>query len=178
WAVELFEKLGLPASILGQIVQPGTCLGPLLPSVAETAGLSAVPVYATGGHDTASAVAAAPAEGHDWLYISSGTWSLMGVELDEPVINNRLLEMNLTNELGAGGKVRLLKNIAGLWLLQECRRAWALAGSEFSYQELADQAAAAPPFTAVLDPDAFLEPGNMPKRISEYCRRTGPQCPE
>jgi rhamnulokinase len=172
WAVELFEKLKLPASILGQIVEPGTSLGPLLPSVAATAGLSAVPVYATGGHDTASAVAAAPAEGSDWLYISSGTWSLMGAELDEPVINNRLLEMNLTNEMGAGGKVRLLKNIAGLWLLQECRRAWALEGAEFTYDDLARQAAAAKPFVAILDPDAFLEPGDMPRRIAEYCKST------
>lgn len=172
WAVELFEKLKLPASILGQIVEPGTSLGPLLPSVAATAGLSAVPVYATGGHDTASAVAAAPAEGSDWLYISSGTWSLMGAELDEPVINNRLLEMNLTNEMGAGGKVRLLKNIAGLWLLQECRRAWALEGAEFTYDDLARQAAAAKPFISILDPDAFLEPGDMPGRIAEYCKST------
>ena len=177
WAVELLQKLDLPATILGQIVQPGKRLGPLLPSIAETAGLSAVPVYATGGHDTASAVAAAPAEGRDWLYISSGTWSLMGAELDEPVINNRLLEMNLTNEMGAGGKVRLLKNIAGLWLLQECRRAWALEGAEFTYDDLARQAAAAKPFVAILDPDAFLEPGDMPGRIAEYCKSTGQRPP-
>src|SRR5260221_12210527 len=122
WATELFDKLGLPTSILAEIVPPGTCLGPLLPTLAESAGLPAVPVYATGGHDTASAVAAAPAEGRDWLYISSGTWSLMGAELDEPVINDRLLAMNLTNEMGAGGKVRLLENIAGLWLLEGCPR--------------------------------------------------------
>jgi len=177
WATELLDKLGLPTSILTEIVSPGTCLGPLLPWVAESAGLSSVPVYATGGHDTASAVAAAPAEGRDWLYISSGTWSLMGAELDEPVINDRSLAMNLTNEMGAGGKVRLLKNIAGLWLLQECRRAWAQEGAEFSYEDLANQAAAAKPFTAILDPDAFLEPGDMPKRISEYCKSTGQRPP-
>jgi rhamnulokinase len=177
WATELFDKLGLPTSILAEIVPPGTCLGPLLPPVAESAGLSPVPVYATGGHDTASAVAAAPAEGRDWLYISSGTWSLMGAELDEPVINDRLLAMNLTNEMGAGGKVRLLKNIAGLWLLQECRRSWAKEGAEFSYEDLANQAAAARPFTAILDPDAFLEPGDMPKRIGEYCKSTGQRPP-
>ncbi len=177
WATELFDKLGLPAGILTEIVPPGTCLGPLLPSIAGTVGLPAVPVYATGGHDTASAVAAAPAEGRDWLYISSGTWSLMGAELDEPVINDRLMAMNLTNEMGAGGKVRLLRNIAGLWLLQECRRAWALEGAEFSYEDLARQAAAAKPFTAILDPDAFLEPGEMPGRISEYCKSTGQRAP-
>jgi len=177
WAVELFEKLGLPARILGKMVTPGTRLGPLFPAVAEPAGLSSASVYATGGHDTASAVAAAPAEGRDWLYISSGTWSLMGAELDEPVINNRLLEMNLTNEVGAGGKVRLLKNIAGLWLLQECRRAWTLEGAEFTYEDLARQAAAAKPFTSILDPDAFLEPGDMPRRIAEFCKSTGQRAP-
>src|SRR5258708_35263051 len=101
----------------------------------------------------------------------------MGVELDQPVINDRLMAMNLTNEMGAGGKVRLLRNIAGLWLLQECRRAWALEGAEFSYEDLARQAAAAKPFTAILDPDAFLEPGDMPGRISEYCKSTGQRPP-
>jgi rhamnulokinase len=177
WATELFDKLGLPKSILPEIVPPGTCLGPLLASVAEPAGLPGGQVFATGGHDTACAVAAAPAEGRDWLYISSGTWSLMGAELDEPVINDRVLPMNLTNEMGAGGKVRLLKNIAGLWLLQECRRAWAQEGAEFTYDDLAQQAAAARPFVAILDPDAFLEPGDMPRRISDYCKATGQRAP-
>src|ERR1700730_14555797 len=101
----------------------------------------------------------------------------MGAELDEPGINIRLLEMNLTNEMGAGGKVRLLKNIAGLWLLQECRRAWALEGAEFSYEDLARQAAAGQPLSAVLHPGAFLEPGDMPRRISEYCKSTGQRAP-
>ncbi len=177
WATELFEKLDLPVSILAPLVNPGTRLGPLLDSVAETAGLGAVPVFATGGHDTASAVAAAPAEGRDWLYISSGTWSLMGAELDEPVINDQLLAMNLTNEIGAGGRVRLLKNIAGLWLLQECRRAWSLEGVEYTYEELARQAFAARPFPAILDPDAFLEPGAMPRRIAAFCKSTGQPAP-
>src|ERR1039458_7492006 len=127
----------LPTDILPEIVAPGTLLGPLLDSVAEAAGLGAVPVYATGCHDTASAVAAVPAEGANWCYISSGTWSLMGAEWDEPVINERVLAENLTNEIGAAGKVRFLKNIAGLWLLQECRRAWALEGAsrEYTYDE-------------------------------------------
>jgi rhamnulokinase len=178
WATELLEKLGLPSSMLTEIVPPGTLLGPLLPALADTAGLGAVPVFTTGGHDTASAVAATPAEGRDWLYISSGTWSLMGAEIDEPVVNTRCMEMNLTNEIGAGGKVRLLKNIAGLWVLQECRRAWALEGSEFSYEELAQMAASAKPFAAIIDPDAFLDPGDMPRRIVAYCRSTGQQAPE
>jgi rhamnulokinase len=178
WAFELLERLGLPTTIFPEIVPPGTLLGPLLPHVAEETGAGEVPVYATCCHDTASAVAAVPAEGDGWCYISSGTWSLMGVELTEPIINQRSLELNFTNEIGATGTVRFLKNIAGMWLLQECRRAWALEGREYSYDELAQLAAAAPPFTAVIDPDAFLEPGRMPEKIAEYCRRTGQPAPE
>jgi rhamnulokinase len=178
WAFELLERLGLPTTIFPEIVPPGTLLGPLLPHVAEETGAGEVPVYATCCHDTASAVAAVPAEGDGWCYISSGTWSLMGVELTEPIINQRSLELNFTNEIGAAGTVRFLKNIAGMWLLQECRRAWALEGREYSYDELAQLAAAAPPFTAVIDPDAFLEPGRMPEKIAEYCRRTGQAAPE
>lgn len=177
WATELFEKLGLPAGILPPLIAAGTPLGRLLPSVADAAGLGPVTVYATGSHDTASAVAAAPGEGRDWLFISSGTWSLMGAELDEPVINDAILAANLTNEIGAGGRVRLLKNIAGLWPLQECRRAWALEGQEFSYDDLARQAASAKAFSAVLDPDAFLEPGDMPRRIADFCKSTGQSVP-
>jgi len=142
WAFELLERLGLTSTILPEIVPPGTLLGPLLPHVAEETGAGEVPVYATCCHDTASAVAAVPAEGDGWCYISSGTWSLMGVELAEPIINQRSLELNFTNEIGAAGTVRFLKNIAGMWLLQECRRAWALEGREYSYDELAQLAAA------------------------------------
>ncbi|MGC8794938.1 MAG: rhamnulokinase, partial [Bryobacteraceae bacterium] len=178
WATELLERLGLPTEILPEIVPPGTLLGPLLPHVAEETGAGPVPVYATCCHDTASAVAAVPAQGEGWCYISSGTWSLMGVELAEPIINQRSLELNFTNELGATGTVRFLKNIAGMWLLQECRRAWALEGREYSYDELARLAAEAPPFRAIIDPDAFLEPGRMPEKIADYCRRTGQAMPE
>ncbi|MDW8131201.1 MAG: rhamnulokinase family protein, partial [Bryobacterales bacterium] len=178
WAFELLERLGLPTAILPEIVMPGTLLGPLLPHVAEETGAGDAPVYATCCHDTASAVAAVPAEGDGWCYISSGTWSLMGVELAEPVINPASLELNFTNEIGAAGTIRFLKNIAGMWLLQECRRAWALEGREYSYEELAQLASAAPPFAAVIDPDAFLEPGRMPEKIAEFCRRTGQQPPE
>ncbi len=178
WATELFEALGLPVRILADIVPPGTLLGPLLPHIQEATGLGPVPVYATCGHDTASAVAAVPAEGRDWCYVSSGTWSLMGVELREPLINESSLEANFTNELGADGTVRFLKNIAGLWLLQECRRAWAIAGRDYSYGELAEMAAGARPFQAVIDPDAFLEPGGMPGQIADWCRRKGQSPPE
>jgi rhamnulokinase len=167
WATELFDALGLPKRILAEIIQPGTSLG-------EHCG---IPVYATAGHDTASAVAAVPAQGDNWCYISSGTWSLMGVEVDDPVVNDKARELNFTNELGAGGKVRLLKNIAGLWLLQECRRAWAAEGAEYSYEQLARMAAEAKAFSAIINPDAFLEPGDMPAKIAEHCRRTGQQPP-
>jgi rhamnulokinase len=178
WATGILKRLGLPESALPEIVPSGTRLGTLLPEIAESAGLSGdVPVYATAGHDTASAVAAVPAEGDDWCYISSGTWSLMGVELDEPVIDNRSLELNFTNEVGTGGKIRLLKNIAGLWVLQECRRAWALAGREYSYEELCKLAAAADSAKVLIDPDAFQEPGRMPERISQYCAAQGHNAP-
>ncbi|HXI40605.1 MAG TPA: rhamnulokinase family protein [Bryobacteraceae bacterium] len=178
WATELFDRLGLPKAILPEIVCAGTRLGPLLPEVAEAASLGATSVFATGCHDTASAVAAVPAVGDRWCYISSGTWSLMGVELAAPLIDERSLALNLTNEMGAGGKTRLLKNIAGLWLLQECRRAWALRGCEYSYETLATMAASAPPFAAVIDPDAFLEPGDMPEKICSYCKLKGQRPPD
>ena len=130
-----------------QSVDPGTHLGPLLPYVAEQTLLKAeTPVYTTGGHDTASAVAAVSiAGGENWCYISSGTWSLMGVELDAPMINEQSLQANFTNEVGVGGKIRFLKNIAGLWLVQECRRAWAKEGKEYRYAELMELAGAAKP---------------------------------
>lgn len=177
WATELFDRLLLPKTILPDIVQPGTRLGPLLAEVAESCGTAAT-VYATGCHDTASAVAAVPASGDGWCFISSGTWSLMGVELDAPVVHKSSLALNLTNEMGAGGKTRLLKNIAGLWLLQECRREWSAAGREYSYEELASMAEGAPAFSAILDPDAFLEPGDMPAKISAHCRAAGQRPPD
>jgi rhamnulokinase len=177
FSTEMLARLGLDAAILGELVDPGTKLGPLLPELAEFSGLGAVPVYASGGHDTADAVVAVPAEGRDWCYISSGTWSLMGVELDAPVINAATLAENFTNEAGAGGKIRFLRNIAGMWLLEECRAAWALEGHNFTYEELLESAAAAKPRTAVIDPDAFLEPGHMPARIAEFCRASGQRVP-
>src|SRR6185369_14618354 len=158
------------------IVEPGARLGPLIPAFWPGPG-AAPPVYAAACHDTASAVAAVPAEGEDWCYISSGTWSLMGAELEAPAINETALAMNLTNETGVGGKIRLLKNIAGLWLLQECRREWVSEGTTYEYGELAQMAEAAPPFTAVINPDAFLEPGGLPRKIAEHCQRTGQRAP-
>ncbi len=179
WAAPLLSELGLDPALLPEVVPPGTLLGNLLPELREWAGLSgAVPVYATASHDTASAVAAVPAEGRGWCYISSGTWSLLGAEIDAPVIDEDSLALNFTNEAGAGGKIRLLKNLAGLWLLQECRRAWALEGRDYSYEQLAVMAAAAPSCGTRIDPNAFSTPGNMPRQIAAHCRATGQTCPE
>lgn len=177
WATPLFEKLGLPAGILPEIVPPGAALGPLEDGLWSGPGAPPT-VYATACHDTASAVAAVPGRGEDWCYISSGTWSLMGVELEQPLINEKVLALNYTNEIGAEGRTRLLKNIAGMWLLQECRRAWAAGGAEYGYPELARMAAEARPFAAVIDPDAFLEPGGMPEKIAAFCRAGGQRPPE
>jgi rhamnulokinase len=178
WAFDLLQRLGLPHRILPEIVEPGTRLGPLLPEVAESTGLGGVPVYASAGHDTAAAVAAVPAQGSDFCYISSGTWSLMGVELDAPLINDRSLALNFTNEVGVAGKIRLLKNIAGLWLLQECRRAWALEGHEYTYGGLTEAAAAADAYPGYIHPDAFLEPGNLPERIAAFCISSNQPVPQ
>jgi rhamnulokinase len=178
WALELFEKLNMPAKVLTEIVPPGTRLGTLLPHLQDATGLNDAPVFASASHDTASAVAAVPAQGDDWVYISSGTWSLMGVELETPLVNDQVLAHNFTNEIGAAGRIRFLKNIAGLWVLQECRRAWAAEGREYSYAELSELAAKAPAYPGYIDPDQFIDPGHMPERIVEYCKRTGQPVPE
>ncbi|MCC6366595.1 MAG: rhamnulokinase [Bryobacterales bacterium] len=170
FAVALLERLGLNPRILPPIVNPGALLGPLK----DEAGTHNIPVFAAAGHDTASAVAAVPAQGEtDWCYISSGTWSLMGVETPEPVINEHSLAMNFTNEVGVEGRIRLLKNIAGLWLWQECRRAWAEEGANYNYTQMTQMAFAARPFAAVIHPDAFLLPGDMPAKIAAHCKEHG-----
>ncbi len=180
WARDLAGRLGLPTDIYPAIVEPGTVLGPLLPWVAEETGVRDLVVVAVGSHDTASAVAAVPAQGEDYAYLSSGTWSLMGVAAREPVINETTLEYNFTNEGGVGGTIRLLKNITGLWVIQESRRAWARDGESLSWDEITQCAAAAPAFTALFDVDApdFLAPGDMPQRIREYAARTGQPAPD
>ncbi|MGH9583780.1 MAG: rhamnulokinase, partial [Bryobacteraceae bacterium] len=179
-ATDMLRKLGIHASFLPELIDPGTELGPVLPYISDYCALrqDAV-VYATGSHDTASAVAAVPASPNEnWCYISSGTWSLMGVEIDAPIIDDESLEANFTNETGVGGKIRFLKNIPGLWLLEECRRAWTKEGREISYEQLMAQAAAAKPTATILDLDEFASPGNHPRRIREHCLKTGQQPPE
>jgi len=180
FTTDMLRKLGIPGSFLAELVDPGTHLGEVLPHISEQCGLRHDPVvYTTGCHDTASAVAAVPArEGSNWCYISSGTWSLMGVELKAPVISAAALAANVTNEAGVGNRIRLLKNIAGLWVLQECRRAWAKDGHEYSYTELIDLASSAKPTATVLDLDEFVAPGRHPERIREYCRKTHQEIPE
>jgi rhamnulokinase len=178
WAMGMLERLGLPTHFLPKVVPSGTRLGNLRADVAAECGASGdIPVIAPGCHDTASAVAAVPVRGGDgdWCYISSGTWSLMGVETPQPIINEKSLRLNYTNEGGVAGDIRFLKNIMGLWLVQECRRQWLKDGQEFSYAQLTQMATAARPFAAVIDPDfkPFLSPGQMPQKVAEFCTKTG-----
>jgi sugar (pentulose or hexulose) kinase len=179
WAFPLLEQLEIPTHIFGKIVQPGTTLGPLHPDLAEELGLSRVPVIAPASHDTGSAVAAVPMQSVDAIYLSSGTWSLMGVELPSPIINERSLAYNFTNEGGVGGTFRLLKNITGLWLEQESRRTWASQGYDYSYAQLTQLAEQAPAFASLIvaSDERFLAPGDMPERIQAYCRETGQPIP-
>ena len=175
WARDLLEEMRFPGHIFGEIVPPGTRLGPLLPEVAEEIGANeGLRVTAVASHDTASAVVAVPAESENFAYISSGTWSLVGVELPKPAIAPEGMHANFTNEGGFNGTTRFLKNVMGLWLLQECRRTWAREGREYSYEELTRLSQAVPDAGPLLDPDhpAFLPPGDMPGRIRRFCWET------
>jgi rhamnulokinase len=180
WARPLLERLDIPTHILPEIVPPGTVLGELLPSVAGETGAGRMAVVAPGCHDSASAVAAVPAESERYAYVSSGTWSVMGAEVAGPIITPKSLEYNFTNEVGVCDTIRLLKNITGLWLIQECRRAWAAEGATLSYDDITHMAAAARPFSALINTDAgdFLAPGDMPARIAEACRSAGMAPPD
>lgn len=181
WAVGLLEKLGIPAEIFPPLVEPGAVVGPLLVGVAEEIGQTGpVPVIAVGSHDTASAVAAIPDLDARSAYISSGTWSLMGVEVGAPVITETSLAGNFTNEGGVEGTIRLLRNIPGLWLIQECRRNWQREGSDYSWEGLLERAERERPFAYLIDPDApeLLSPPDMPAAIRAVCRRTGQAEPE
>jgi rhamnulokinase len=180
WATDLIAAMGIPTGIFPEVVPPGAQLGRLLPQVAEETGVDLLPVIAVASHDTGSAVAAIPAASEHFAWISSGTWSIMGVETPQPVINAQTLAGNMTNEGGVAGTWRLSKNILGLWLVQECKRAWARQGEDLSYDEINRLAAQAKPFLAHIDPDAeeFLPPGDMPARIREACRRSGQTVPE
>jgi len=176
WSKKVLEKLSLPIDIMPRIVQPGTVVGQLTAKVGNEIGCGAIPVIAIGSHDTASAVAAVPADqSNNWAYLSSGTWSLMGVEVPKAIINDKTFEYEFTNEGGVENTIRLLKNIMGLWLMQECKRQWQRDGIDLSYRELTAMAEKAEPFARHIkvDNSAFLAPGDMPKRINKYLTDTG-----
>jgi len=183
WAQGMLQRLGIPPHIFPPIAPPGSDLGQLLPHVADEVGLhfeKGPRVIAPACHDTGSAVAAIPATAPDFAWISSGTWSVVGAEVPEPVINEQSLAYNFTNEGGVFGTFRFSRNVMGLWLVQECRRTWAQQGHEYSYDALTKMASEAEPFPAVVDPDhgEFFKPGDMPARIREFCRTTGQPVPE
>lgn len=179
WAFELIDRLNLPRHLLPEVVNPGTQLGRVIGDSA-TAGLSDTQVIMPAAHDTASAVASIPGVDKNCLYISSGTWSLVGVITPKPVITAETLRFNLTNEAGYPNNIRVLRNLMGLWPVQECRRVWADEGDSLDYAELMNMAAKEPALVSIVDPadTAFLSPGNMPRRIQEYCKTAGFPVPE
>lgn len=176
WDADILGELGLAPEKFGRMVMPGDAIGTLTAEVQRLTGLGAVPVVAVASHDTGSAVAAVPAENDDFAYLSSGTWSLMGIESKEPIIDERSFAMNFTNEGGVEGTVRVLKNICGMWLLERCRAEW----PETDYSKITAEAERAEPFRSVINPDAqcFANPASMTEAIAEYCRRTGQPVPE
>jgi rhamnulokinase len=179
WSKKLLGALGLSEGLFAPVVPSGTKLGPLKPELAAKVGLPEIEVIASCSHDTGAAVAAVPASGENWAYLSSGTWSLMGVELPHPIITDRGRELNFTNEIGYGGSIRLLKNIIGLWLIQECRRDWVGKGKEYDYGTLEELAGKAPPFVSLINPadPRFVSPDDMPAKIAAFCRETGQPVP-
>lgn len=176
----ILERIGIPESMFTPVKQPSTYLGKLLPEVKDASGSTDLDVINVASHDTASAVIAVPAEGDDFVYISSGTWSLLGTEMRSPVITSESRKYGFTNEGGADGTVRVLKNIAGLWLSQESRRQWMREGVKYSFDELASMANSAEPRKFLINPDdeLFTPAGNMPRRIADYCEKTGQGRPE
>ncbi len=180
WARGLLRRLELPADLFTPIVQPGATIGTLRADIADEAGCDPMPIVAPAEHDTASAVVGVPASSPDYAFLSSGTWSLMGIETTTPQLSEATQAANFTNEGGACGTIRLLKNIMGLWLAQECRRGWARQGTSYSYDDLAQLASEAPPFVSLVEPDdpAFLAPDDMIAALRAFCARTGQPVPE
>ena len=172
WAADLMERLDL-RPLPAPIVEPGSIIGTLLPDVAQNSALASTPVIAPACHDTGSAVSAISAR-DGTAFLSSGTWSLLGVELDAPVITPQAMRLNLTNEGGVNGTTRLLKNVMGLWMLQRCRHSWTAQGHPYDYRELVGMASHEPAFAHFVDPDdeSFLRAADMPAAISEFCRKT------
>jgi rhamnulokinase len=180
WSQKLLGALRLREEMFAAIVPSGTKLGPMKKELAAEIGLPQIEVIASCSHDTGAAVAAVPASSGNWAYLSSGTWSLMGVEWPQPVITDQGRDLNFTNEIGFGGSVRLLKNIVGLWLVQECRRDWAKGGKEYDYATLERLAAQAPAFVSFVNPadPRFVSPDDMPAKIAAFCKETGQPVPD
>ncbi len=180
WDDDLLKAMGIPKRILCDIVPSGAKTGYLRRSLRTELGLDRIPVISVCGHDTQSAITAIPSQTKDFAFISSGTWSLFGTELDEPVVNEKAKKLNVTNEGGYGYTTAFLKNICGLWLIQESRRQWIREGTEYSYAELEKLATACEPFKCFIDPDApdFVSMGDMPNRVREFCKKTGQYVPQ
>ena len=180
WSKEILDAFGIKESVFAPLVQPGTVLGELSKEIGEECGVDPVPVISVCGHDTQSAITSVPCEDGDFAFLSSGTWSLFGTELDKPIVNETSMNINITKEGGFDGSTGFLKNIIGLWLIQESRRQWKREGKEYSYADLEKLALAAEPFKCFIDPDApeFVPHGNIPERVREFCRKTGQYVPE
>lgn len=180
WSFELIDKLELPRRLFPPIVRAGEVYGLLSDDICEELGCKKVPVIAVAEHDTASAVAATPSDSDDFVYISCGTWSLFGIECKEPILTEEAARLNFTNEGGYNNTVRFLKNIMGLWLIQESRRQWRREGEDVGFDQLEREALGAKPFQCFIDVDdpAFETAGNLPRRVREFCTRTGQYVPE
>jgi rhamnulokinase len=179
WEWQLFDSAQIPQKLAGEIIQPGTVLGELLPEVLSETGSTPIPCIAVAGHDTASAVVSVPADGENWAYLSSGTWSLLGIESPLPLVSEKTLEMNFTNEGGVEGTTRFLKNIMGMWLIQECKRIWDTQ-SVLGWHEIVALSNSAAPFKSLINPDdaGFLNPGDMPKAVQQFCAKTNQPVPQ
>lgn len=180
WSKDILDAFGISESLFAPLVKPGTVLGMLSPEVCEECGVEPVPVISVCGHDTQSAITSVPCEDGKFAFLSSGTWSLFGTELEKPIVNETSMNINITNEGGFDDSTGFLKNIIGLWLIQESRRQWQRQGEDYSYADLEREALAAEPFKCFIDPDApeFVPHGNIPKRVQEFCKKTGQYVPE
>ena len=180
WSEDILDAFGIKKSLFAPLVKSGTVLGELSKEICEECGVDPVPVISVCGHDTQSAITSVPCEDGNFAFLSSGTWSLFGTELDKPIVNETSMNINITNEGGFDGSTGFLKNIIGLWLIQESRRQWKREGEEYSYADLEKLALAAEPFRCFIDPDApeFVPHGNIPERVREFCRRTGQYVPQ
>jgi rhamnulokinase len=180
WEKELFDALGISVDIMQEIVSSGTVVGKLTPEIMEETHMPEVEIIASVSHDTGAAIASIPAKDSNFAYISSGTWSLMGIESEVPIITERSRELNFTNEGGVDHTFRVLKNIMGLWLIQECRKEWLREGKDYSFPELVEMAATEQAFEFIINPDdkSFLNPANMPQTIADYCKKNNLKVPQ